>query len=356
MRVEIVPSDSPDAAVRLRRAVEAWISRHAEQGERESSSASPEIVVTVRELDAWESSTSAGQVGSCEPLRQWFALHEVLEIARHRATLEKLEAALRAQAQVVLASSSSWRALAAASRGEASTVSDSGALARCQTAAASLYDRLEACIDDAAACVDTPMVSLDRAVKLTRVDPWYPDRETCLRILDPSAEAFEGLIADLAGRAVEVVAAEPTLGALDRMARMRTLFEAVEDLCVPRRRSVRTREVEELNGLLDKYGALYGVAAARAPAMERSEGVVYAAGRGTLMELGKTRPTSAARQLEGFVLEFRAVSERLGHCEATGGHPLEVTVAGDGVEVLRTELFPEQLLCDVDALHPSQGL
>ncbi len=348
MRVETVSRGPAGAPRGLRGAMEAWISSQAAASGSGSTTGSPEIAVTVRELGPRAASTSAGQAGDCEPLRQWLALHETLEIARHRATLETLGDTLRTQAQALLASRTSWRALAGASV-ERSPLEKSAAHARCQSAAASLHERLTACAREADACVDTPMVTLDGAVTLTRVDPWYPDRDTCLAELGAPARDFEAWMDALAEASVETVAAEPTLGALDRLARTRLLFEAVEDLCVPRRRVVLREDVDTLDGVLDAYGDLYGVAAVQTPAMESSQGVVYVAGRGTLRELGRTRPTSVARQLESLVHDFRARSEELGYCEAASGAPLEIVVARDGVEVLRTELFPEQLWCTPDS-------
>ncbi len=346
-RLKIVSDDAADGGDELRVAMEAWLSRRISPRAQTQGEVSIEVEVTVRELGARTSNLRVRQVGDCEPLRQWFALHETLEIARHSAALEALQDALRTQAQATLTSSTSWRALEGASL-ENSPLETSAARTRCQSAAASLYDRLTACEGKADACVDTPTVTLDGAVALTRVDPWYPDRETCLAELGAPAREFEAWISALADRGVEVLAAQPSLPALDRLARTRWLFEALEDLCVPRRRVVESHEVDRLNNLLDTYGDLYGVAAVQTPAVERSEGVVYVAGRGTMRELGRTRPTSVARQLESLVQDFRAVSEGLGHCDAASGAPLEIVVAREGVEVLRTELFPEQLWCTPD--------
>ncbi len=346
-RVKIVSRNPTEATGELRVAMEAWLSQQSSSRAPTQREASVEVDVTVRELGARTPNLRVGQVGGCEPLRQWFALHESLEIARHGETLDALEDALRSQAQDALARSTSWRALEAASR-ENSPREKSAARTRCRSAAASLYERLRACTGQVDACVDTPTVTLDGAVTLTHVDPWYPDRETCLSELGSPAEEFEAWFSALADRGVELLAAEPSLPNLDRLARTRLLFEAVEDLCVPRRRVVRGFEVERLDELLDTYGDLYGVASVKTPTFERSEGVVYVAGRGTLRELGRTRPTSVARQLESLVHDFRARSEGLGYCEAASGAPLEIVVARDGVEVLRIELYPEQLWCTPD--------
>ena len=346
-RVEVGSLGAAEAAGGLRVAMEGWLSRLTRSRGPTANEESAEVTVTVRELDKRSSNLRVRQAGGCEPLRQWFALYESLELARYGASLGALEGALRTDAQIALRDSTSWRALEGASV-EASSLPESAAHSRCRSAAASLHERLTACVGQADACVDTPTVTLDGAVALTRVDPWYPDRETCLAELGAPAREFEAWISALADRGVAIVAAHPSLAPLDRLARTRRLFEAVEDLCVPRRRVVESHEVDRLNNLLDTYGDLYGVAAVQTPAVERSNGVVYVAGRGTMRELGRTRPTSVARQLEALVHDFRAVSEGLGHCDAVSGPPLEIVVARDGVEVLRMTLFPEQLWCTPD--------
>ncbi|MGB1700755.1 MAG: hypothetical protein ACPHRO_12415, partial [Nannocystaceae bacterium] len=343
----------------LRRAVRQWISQRVaasssnedQRGRGESPASRGPVRVRVRELRTEGSSTAVGQAGSCAPLRQWLALHEALEIARYQRSLDGLERELRASAQELLAGAQGWRDLADVPSADGASV-EPAALARCQTAAASLHGRLEACVADEQACVDGPMISLDGAITLTRVDPWYPDRATCREQIGAPLEALEASMEQLAVRAVTIVNDTPALGALDRLARTRALIDAVEDLCVPRRREVRPREVEALNDLLDMYADAYAIAATQSPTMARSEGIVYVAGRGTLMELGRTTPTSAARQLEAVVHEFRTRSERLGRCEAASHQPLELTVLRAGEELLRAVVFPEQLGCDLTDARP----
>lgn len=301
-------------------------------------------VVRVARMDADDDARRVRTRGSCALLQQRLALHETLGLARHEATVERLDAAFRRRFQKAL-------------RGEARTWTDRATLegeglssdapdAMCRDAVTRLGARLRACVDDLGACEDAPRVVLDGAVVLAHSDPWGGlGRDRCAEVARAEVRMYERVLRTVVDASRAMLDATPALPDLDRIARGRRVQDAVADVCMPRRRVLRPTTLRRMTALLDSFAFVDRLFSTSRPAMRPSMDKVYVAGSGWLVARAFSEDPLVAAQLDALVAEFRDAAQSMGRCPDGAEDRWQLEVMSDGRPPVAVEIYAEQLGC-----------